>query len=260
MKKNGFISTSLMFSFFIIFLSLALIILASYAIHHSLLNGLNGNILKDLNENVISKKYTVLQNSIIDGDLASVRNNNFNSTLWMSTTHYNVEPKFDSNNQSAYMRMYFYKTDVSVDGSARFSQRIDSSKTLKVANNRKIYVRYNVFRNEEVNCDHGYGQVVLKIGNQNNIMDTTLCGKYSNWTIVSDILTTNVTSNSQELIFEISKASNVSTTDLSVNINNIMVIDITSMYKSSSTSDDEVKAYLDLNLPYIDENYPIIKM
>ena len=41
MKKNGFIATSVMFSFFLVFITLSVLILLSYAHYRTLINQLN---------------------------------------------------------------------------------------------------------------------------------------------------------------------------------------------------------------------------
>lgn len=262
MKKNGFIATSLMFSFFIIFLTMTLMIMATYTQYQTLINSSNENVLNDLNDNVIIGKYTTLYNSIIDGDFDSIKNNAFNSTAWKLNSNavaYNDE----ATQKSSYIRLK--------PTAASFGQTINSSRLLKKrSTSSKIYVRYNVFRNYTINCTND--RPYLNIGSRTYTLkaENRLCGEFASWKMYSEILTVNVDSDNQYLGFSINnmssgKASVTDVNTLNINIDNIMVIDVTDMYKDGTT-DAIVKGLLDSELStshdqflWLDRGYPIKK-
>ena len=123
-KKNGFIATSLMFSFFIIFLTMSLMIMATYTHYQGLINNLNSGVLKDLNDNVIVKKYTTLINSAADGDLASIYgSSNPSSTInsvWSVNEAQNSKPIYDDGNKISYIRI-FNTSSSNVDSFSKFT-------------------------------------------------------------------------------------------------------------------------------------------
>ena len=67
MKKNGFIATSVMYSFFVVFALLSLTILATYSHYRSLNTSLNSSILDELNLRIVNK-YARLTNLVKDGN------------------------------------------------------------------------------------------------------------------------------------------------------------------------------------------------
>ena len=269
MKKNGFIATSLMFSFFIIFLTMTLMIMATYTQYQTLINSSNENVLNDLNNNVIIGKYTTLYNSIIDGDFYSIKTGAFNSTAWTLET--NAEAHNEVGQLSEYIRLN--------PTSASFYQKINSSRLLKQrTTSSKIYVRYDVFRNYTINCDNGSDQPKLVIGTEPYELKTEnrLCGKYeqdNGWKMYSQILDVNVNSDDQYLMFNVSnmtsgKAEVTDVDTLHINIDNVMVIDVTDVFKDSATDDmiKTVKGVLDTELStshdqflWLDRGYPIKK-
>ena len=80
-NKKGFIATSLMYSFFIVFALLALTILATYSHYRYLNNDLNMSILEELNHK-ISSKYARLYNFVEDG---SFEDDSFNWSEYSSS-------------------------------------------------------------------------------------------------------------------------------------------------------------------------------
>ena len=262
MKKNGFIATSLMFSFFIIFLTMTLMIMATYTQYQTLINSSNENVLNDLNDNVIIGKYTTLYNSIIDGDFDSIKNGAFNSTAWKLNSNavaYNDE----ETQRSSYIRL---KPTL-----ASFGQTINSSRLLKKRDtSSKIYVRYNVFRNYTIKCTSDQPYLISGSRSYKLKEENRLCGEYASWTMYSEILTVTVDSDYQHLGFSINnmtsgKADITDVNTLHINIDNVMVIDVTDMYKDGTT-DDMVKNFLDAELStshdqflWLDRGYPIKK-
>ena len=255
-KKNGFIATSLMFSFFLIFLTMSLMIMATYTHYQGLINSLNSNVLNDLNDNVIVKKYVTVKNSIMDGDMVSARTS-FDTASW--TLGNNTKAYFDNENQITYIRMY----NTNSSTSAHFSQRINSSRALKVGDERTIYVRYNLFRNGYIPCNSG--RVTLRIGsNSYNLPDQLCGGDFVNWESRSAIFKVPVTTEDVELIFDIQNMyapeAYVDINTLHVEINNVMVIDVSDAYMTDETSKEKIKNYFDANVPYFDLDYSIKKI
>lgn len=78
MKKNGFIATSLIYSFLILFSSLVLIIISTYVYYRRTLESYNGDILVSLNSN-ISNSYVTLSNKVTDSSFE------YGSSLWRKT-------------------------------------------------------------------------------------------------------------------------------------------------------------------------------
>ena len=68
MKKNGFIATSLIYSFFLAFVALVSVILTTYSYYRTILNTLNKDILGGLNTEIQSK-YITLENLIQNGSI-----------------------------------------------------------------------------------------------------------------------------------------------------------------------------------------------
>ena len=101
MKKDGFIATSLIYSFFLVFIAIMAALLSSYIANKTILDRFNGEIQNDLN----SDKYTViiksktanitngmtLTNLVSNGDFSnSVNywntngNASFSTTMWLN--------------------------------------------------------------------------------------------------------------------------------------------------------------------------------
>ena len=267
MKKNGFIATSIMFSFFLVFTMLSLLVLASYTHYRTLINNLNMSILNDLNESVISKKYISLDNAIKDGDFKSIDTDFANNDLtyptfysiWNNPFDYNVEPYYDNvnNNQNSYIRMAYHLNNSSYSGRAKISKKFDPEwiKQYKDNNYHKIYVAFKIFRNGVINCSSG--TVTIRVGsNRSNLTNNkVLCGSFSNWTIESEILNVRLNSEDQEIIFQ---TEGIDHQTRFISIRDIKVVDVTKLYKEGTT-DAQMKEYLDRELPYIEENYALAR-
>ena len=84
-NKNGFIATSLMYSFFMVFALLALTILATYSHYRYLNSDLNASIQEELNQKILSK-YARLYNLVNNGSFESddswtMNNSEINQTI-----------------------------------------------------------------------------------------------------------------------------------------------------------------------------------
>ena len=240
MKKNGFIATSLMFSFFIIFLTMTLMIMATYTQYQTLINNLNSNVLKDLNKYILEKN-VILKNSVVDGNVASAKGS-FNRSAWPLL--YNATPVNDSENNSTYIKL--------LPTNSKLSNIIpDSNKIAR--GNRKIYVRFRIHRSTTLVCSSASADLVLGVDSYN--ITNNLCGDYTPFTPISTIINANNNSDSATVKFEIFGMRPVTNTiplsTLWLSITDLMVVDITDLYESG-TSDATVQAKLDTYLPYFD--------
>ena len=243
-------------------------IMATYTHYQGLINNLNSGVLKDLNDNVIVKKYTTLINSAADGDLASIYgssnpSSSINSTVyvWDVNEARNSKPIYDDGNKISYIRIF--NTSSSTSGSFTYTVPNLNVRKLKTGNNRKIYVRYNIFRNGTINCNSGVA--TFKVGSTSRQLSDSLCGNFANWETKSNIFTVNVgDTDTVSLNFNVQNMKpaevHIDVKTLYIEINKVMIIDVTDAYMTSATSDAAVKNYLDANVPYYDLEYSIKKV
>ena len=247
MKKNGFIATSLMFSFFIIFLTMSLMIMATYTQYNGLITNLNSKVLDDLNTNVIADKYIVLTNVIDDGDIESMKTGTLNSK-WTDKTR--VDGVNDYANFNTYIRMKPGKNSSSFK--QYFTGEVKGGK-------RKLLVRFDIYRNSTINCDSNNGTVTVagtKLG-------YSLCGDSVLWTPYYFLIDANI-SGAVDITFSISNISSakdwISVNSLYVGIKNIMVVDVTDAYLNAGTSDADLELYFIEKVPYFNGDYTIKKI
>ncbi|MBR1416378.1 MAG: hypothetical protein IJ572_00980 [Bacilli bacterium] len=260
MKKNGFIATSVMFSFFLVFTALIVIVLAAYAHYKVLINNLNMSILDDLNENIIAHKYSFVSNAIKDGNLESI-DKDFKSGLtstyptfngiWTGVKN-NVVPYHDNDNQISYLKFQYNGS-----GSAKLSKSLDGKRFVNNRQDHKIYISYKIFKNGLIECSDA--KFSLSIGTSDiDVFDKTdLCGDFENWVLKSKLITVFINNVKQEFKIEIN-GLNSSQQSRFIGIKDLVIADVTKLYKDGTT-DEEMKSYLDINLPYIDENYALAR-
>jgi hypothetical protein len=241
-KKNGFIATSLMYSFFAVFSMVALIIIATYTHYRVLINNINNNVLNELNTQIASK-YTTLYNLVNNGDFEE--NSDWNYT---NTTRIEKNVPYGSSYSGTYSAR-MPKTDSS------FNQTFSIKDKVNVDNKyHKVYVAFRVFRNGPVN---GTGTINLNAsGTDNAVNGSSLIGGFSNWILYSQILKVGVT---DETDWTLSFNITGNTTNNYTYIDNVMVIDITSEYNGNTTPDTDMKNYLDTYLNYFNDSYTMTK-
>lgn len=248
MKKNGFIATSLMFSFFVIFLTMTLMIMATYTQYQTLINNLNSNVLSDLNKYILAKN-VILNNSVVDGDVASAKSS-LNRSAWTFVS--NATPVYDSENKSTYIKLLPYDSMV--------YNTIPATKKI-ARGNRKIYVRFRMHRSTTLVCP--YAKAVLELGVDQYPITSSLCGDYMAFSPVSTIISANNTSDNATVKFEIIGMRPVLNTiplsNLWLSVTDLMVVDITDLYETGTT-DATVKAKLDNYLPYFNDKYSMRKI
>lgn len=253
-SKNGFVASSLMFSFFLVFAVLALVVIASYAHYRGLSNELNGNILNDLNENVIPGEWKEVENVITNGNFK------------------------DSNN------WYFTRTNIVNDASGNYVSMVKQNgepenhivqyinNKLKIGTNRKIYFRYLAKRTYKQDCLNEDFHFFLKIGSQNPrdfenrsvICDETSNPKdVSDWNLYSWIFEdVDVNSSSQSIDIFTYNLRHTGPNSEAILIKDVMLIDVTDLWNATSGMNLEaIHTYLDNQLAdYFDGSHSIRKI
>lgn len=254
-NKNGFIATSVMFSFFLVFILLSVLVLASYTHYNILLNNLNGSILTDLNDRVISKKYANLVNVIRNGDIQNNSQWSYSNSAFETNTTNNKYIRLKAGTSSS-----FYQNTAA-------AQRFNG-------NSRKIYVSFNYERTFNVACSSEDFKVILNTGSSTyNITSFTYnntsgfytrsgrdmsCGSsFLNWTQYGAIITVNSNKNANQYTQFV--ASNIKNTVGVMAVNNIVVTDVTALY-NSGTTDAQMLQYLLKKLPYFTGEYSLPKL
>lgn len=250
MKKNGFIATSIMYSFFAVFSIVALFTLASYSHYRTLIDNINDGVLDELNT-LISGKYLTLYNLIIDGDFDDTKDTtSWNYTNSQKIKNGNVSTSINTSYSGDYAARLKPKTTSQISQSFTITNKVNPDSA-----SHKIYVAYRISSNGPNN---GTNSIVLNAsGNNYNLDSTPLNASFNNWNLYSQIISVNVNSDAAwSLAFNINNNTNNTYTFL----DNIMVIDISDMYNSSSVTDIQMKTYLDTNLNYFNGSYSISKI
>ena len=245
MNNKGFIATSVLYSFFVVFLMLSLFILNTYENHRVLIENLNSNILNTLNDE-ISNKYVLIKNHVSNGDFEE------NTALsGLSNSERN-----NTNSATGTYSLMMHKTPTTANSA--FS--INASWLENDNKSHKFYFAYRVFRKGIVN---GTSEISLNFGSTKykftslslNMTDMNDWANTSNWSIQSQIIN-NVIVNNQtaKVTFSISNQ----TSEYQTFIDQVMLIDITNFKLDGSTiSDAQIKEYFDLNVPFFTQSYAI---
>ena len=241
-KKNGFIATSIMYSFFAVFSMVALIILATYSHYRVLINNINNNVLNELNTQIASK-YTTIYNLVNNGDFEEDTDWNYTNT-----TRITKDVPYGSSYSGTYSAR-MPKTDSSFNQTFSIKDKVNADNKY-----HKIYVAFRVFRNGPVT---GTGTINLNAsGNDYAINGSTLTGGFSNWTLYSEIIKVGVT-NETDWTLNFNIAGN--TKDNYTFIDNVMVVDVTDVYNGNTTPDSDMKNNLDTYLGYFSGSYVMTK-
>ena len=252
-KKSGFIASSVMFSFFLVFILLAVLVLTSYTHYNQLIKSLNGTILENL-KSEIEKKYAGIKNLVKNGS----------NGYWSK--------------KSAWYKSLAGNYFMTVDkGNSSFSQDLISNIN---GTNKVIYVAFQFnygYPDKCKNCDF---KVMLTDTSGNNYtidtfhyLDKNYNKKYKstkslvnntddgsvNWILFGGILRTNriihsIKFEQTNLEFDPSNYGGV------FGVNNVVVADITNLYiNNSSSNDDKMIEYLLKELPFIthDQKYSL---
>ena len=245
MKKNGFIATSLIYSFFLAFVALVSVILTTYSYYRTILNTLNKDILSGLNTEIQSK-YITLENLIQNGSFEDSTNK------WESQV--NVEIPEASENISAHganslrLNTGNYTADSQVQQPVVVPDNIAS-----ISGKHTYYLRFRIFRN---------GNLVFSGGDANAYANISaapdskigLGGVFTNWSLASMVIegnaapsiTVNFTANNSVLDHQGKTDTDVGGgRALSVYIDDVMLIDVTELSSKLGISGDALKNRLD---------------
>ena len=249
-NKNGFIASSLMFSFFLVFILLSVLVLSSYSHYNQLIKSLNGTILTGLN-NTIAAKYAGIKNLVQNGKVEKTSN------PWSLSSGARYVKQTDNNNE-------FLQILPNTTGS--ISQSFSN-----IPGGRVIYVAFNFnswYPDDCTSCTFSVslnGKAISKfyyidkndddrfVGLQPNALVNNDEGSHNqNWILYGGILRTTSTVNqikfeASGLKYYIENAGGV------FGINNIVVADITNLYKDNQEANDSTMInYLLRELPFID--------
>ena len=258
-NKNGFIASSLMFSFFLVFILLTVLVLTSYTHYNLLINNLNGDILDDLNTN-IAKKYVAIRNFVRNGTFVQ---SGSSIPEWEHSNMTRV------NNGVVDLYAYFPRTNEE----SYFGQNF-SFETKNMNEAKKIYVSFKYQKPLVNQCTNSsfsiniidpngtkYTSSDLKISyltksgdlNKLNLIDFA-CGNqvgYNFYGMIIELPNIINSGNGYKIEF---RASGLNYTYIAnegstfVGFNNVLVSDVTGI----SNNNDELLKYLLVDLPYID--------
>ncbi len=147
-NKNGFISTSIMISFFMVFILISTLVLASYTHYRYLLQGLNSSILSDLNE-VIDSKYVTLKNIVKDGSFENYNNNNSDWTF--EGDYIKVKNQSEADYLTSFDGDYSVVFGYNVSNDIKdFNSLLKQKISIKKKGKRYYYFSYKIDRNTDV--------------------------------------------------------------------------------------------------------------
>ena len=221
MHKNGFIATSLIYSFFLIFLAIIANILFSYAHNRILLNNINEGILDDLNES-ISNKYIILENHLKNGNMETDDSWLLNNAVYSNFSSF-------SGNRSIQLN--------------KDNSSISQPLSKNIIKGHKYYISFRLFRNGLIS---GNNSVTLTGNTTYNFnINYVNNGFFSNWVLYSGFIeiNQNVT---QTYNFNI--INNTTGSYSNLHIDDIMLLDITAI--KDDYPESTLKTYLD-NLDFI---------
>jgi hypothetical protein len=250
--KNGFIATSIIYSFFIVFALLALTILGMYMHYRTLVNSVNNSVLNDLNEN-IEAKYVQLTNIVENSGFENTTGEPPTPTLtpWgvnnaslADNTSYN---SIHSLNNSIHSLKF--NVNKSKDDCSAYQNMAIGNAFSKDNSNHKIYVRFRLFIK---NITANSSEVFLKYNNNNyyfadnnvNVLSDTSKG-FNNWVIKSEIFDIRLSSNDSDDIMQLSfQINGIKNTTDEVYIDEVMIVDVSKYIQDKDKLDNE--------LPYFD--------
>ena len=145
MKKNGFVSMTLVYTFLIVFLFLMLAILSAYSEKNKFIDAINSQIDEDISESK-DTKYTLLNKILMDNtaiedtslryyDISNLRNGNGNGLFYTDSVSIT-----DENNDGNGNRIYFFRGEVN-NNNVVFADMC--FRIMRTNENGSIRLRYN---------------------------------------------------------------------------------------------------------------------
>lgn len=268
MKENGFIATSLIYSFFIAFVSLVAVILGTYSYYRGALNKLNSNVLSSLN-NRISNKYILLTNLVENGSFENdLSTYDFTGVTMIENKPGDMNNPVASGFKSLQLNSVSYNGNMPQNKNAKLIKRFQP--LVKYPSNQQYYVRFKMFKNGRIMFNNPQEKAYVKLNNNCGTADTRLLTlgdqnndsnfAFSNWQVMSFITDTIPLSESELLNLEFYVANeerlreadiiieNTHTgllTDYSIYIDEIMVIDVTALKQKLNVDEKTLKNRLD---------------
>lgn len=251
MKKNGFIATSLIYSFFLAFVALVSVILATYSYYRTILNTLNKDILSGLNTEIQSK-YITLENLI--------KNGSFEDDLSEWRERINIEIPAYSENISAHGSKSLRLNTGNYTADSQIQQPVTVPTNIaSISGKHQYYLRFRIFRNGNLvfaggNRDDDYAAKAyanISVASDSKI---GLGGAFTNWSLASMVIegnaassiTVNFTANNSVLDHQGKTDIDVGGgRALSVYIDDVMLIDVTELSSKLGISGDALKNRLD---------------
>jgi len=182
-RKKGFIATSLIYSFLILFASLIVLILNTYTYYRESLDSYNRNILTSLNNNIEGKYVSLtnlVENSSFENGMNSwIKEGNFNITNYTK----------NSGNNAGIFTGKSNITDVVI-----FNRHLAKlkSNSFQCEQNHYYYVSYHTFTTGNISTFFGMGTGIGLYTNGNTHLKSLTRG-FTNWKKESSIVRSTVT-------------------------------------------------------------------
>ena len=234
MKNNkGFIATTLIYSFLLLFATLVTVIITNYNYYRNTLNKYNKNINDALN-NIVNNKYVTLYNEIDNSDFET---KNVSWHTGSNTTNFNNNGNlgYDCNQSDCTNKNGSYQTDYTNAGgnnSFRFAPKTNSivnSNVFSCIANNYYYVSYDVFTSGALSGGN--------IGIYNNSgrfeVSESLNYGFQNWSRRGFI---GKVSSGGNCVFRIDYQNSGGGADIRMNIDNVAVINITELLSKAGIS------------------------
>ncbi len=278
MNKKGFVSSSLIYSFIIVFIALIAAIIGTYAYYQGIIFSSNRDVTNSLN-NLIESKYFKITNYLKNSgfEYPSNPSSAIYDTDYLVEIHYNgsKDYKLDStienwNNDRDYAYRYIKNVRYSGDyalmlGTYNYSeiyQNGTQSNTYNYEVGKKnvsrnilqklenlsvgthyIYVSSKILRNQSTNGDNKINITCSSgcyVDGNNSI---NLNGGYSDWYQDSIVFKIEVTDNFNVVDFSIESNTNIS--GAYILIDELLFTDVTDIINANSWNLDEAKEYFD---------------
>lgn len=236
MNNKGFIATSLVYAFFLVFVAVVATVLATYTHNRILISNVNGGVQEDLNQS-IGSKYITIKNILKNSDFEE-------DSYWTFGNTYNLDPTFSS---------YRGVKSLSISkGDSFIEQRVKN-----LIANHYYYVRYYIFRNGLFNEGSSSAVTLQNLENNNITVDFNLNfvtdEVYANWDLMSNIAQIN-----KEGDYKLSiVGTNLDGTFSNLSIDSLMLIDVTDLI-SAGNSVPDTKTFMD-TLDYFEGQKSIMK-
>lgn len=238
MKNNkGFIATTLIYSFLLLFATLVTVIITNYNYYRNTLNKYNKNINDALN-NIVNNKYVTLYNEIDNSDFET---KNVSWHTGSNTTNFNNNGNlgYDCNQSDCTNKNGSYKTEYTNAGGnnsfgfAPKTSNVVNSNTFNCVANNYYYVAYDVFTSGTINNGEAGGNIGIYNNSSGWAVYESLNYGFQNWShrgIIGKV------SNSGTCTFRIDYQNNNGGSDVRMNIDNVMVINITELLQKAGIS------------------------